>query len=209
MTTKSQLEQTILSNAMYARALFSEAIDGQLPAGFHVTEEREPSSDSTLLCLRPYQPTQNDVGWQLLHDVKFRIDEVDGESCYVVTEENVRARPMIYQGQAWETVPKQEVCVRVYQDDYPSAVRLTASKVLAQEPFLKLSWRVCPHDKFKFELFADNRKLQSIWKGPSGSRVWGTCVGNTHKTKAAAEREAIDAARFQICCDHQARLAGL
>lgn len=207
MLTPYQYDQKVRSNALHVRALLHEAFDGQCPAGYRLLQGSEGEQGNALMTVQPLHEQEGDVVWRFFHAMQHRVQGVSQEARIQVSLETLHASASIYRDKEWQALPERDICVHVFGDDHSAAVRLMVSKVLTEEPFLHLVWRVSPHDKLKLELFAGERKLQSIWKGPSGSRLWGTCVGNSHGTRRAAEKEAEDAARFMVSCEQQERLS--
>ncbi|MDN0082445.1 hypothetical protein QU487_06710 [Crenobacter sp. SG2305] len=205
--TREQYQQKSRADALHVKALVNEALAGQLPKGHYLTDDASQKDGNALLRQRPHRTKEGDVSWQFFHSLNYLTEmRPDAGERYLLTQNRIWASTMKYQGGVWICVPDQRIEVRVIGDDYSAAVRELVSKVLVQEPFLVMTWRPCSHDKLKHELFIGDRKLQSVWKVKN---VWGTTVGNCHKTLAAAQQEVIEAARFMLCSEHQSRLAAL
>lgn len=207
-------EYRYLSNARanLVRQLLIEALQDQVPAGYVLSVDPAKMYGNALLALRPANPVEGQKMVSFMHAINYRTALNAGELTYRPTVESVRACGDAKSASHWESnvlfgAEGRMEATNVDVGDLTAMVRKIAAQVCSFAPFTAFEWRRCAHDDGgKWELFDGERRMQSVWK--SGSR-YGTLMGTTPTTLAAAKAEAEAAARFTICCEHQERLAGL
>lgn len=189
--------------------LLTAAFHGFLPSGYLLAGSNQ-GSELIFFRLEPKVVKEGARVIYFHHTILHKLVSCDGLDLIVPTCEYVAATVDEYRAGEWQNIhlgPARKIEVRVFNNELGAAVRELVSKLMMDRPFFETTWQPCPHDpKGKFELIHRGRKLQSIWKS---GRVWGTLLGNSCKTKAAAILEAESAARMEISTYHQERLSSL
>jgi hypothetical protein len=210
--TPAQYKSMSSARANLVRQLLITALQDNVPAGYLLSVDPDRMYGNALLALRPVQPAEGTKMICFIHAINYRSSVNGGEVSYRPTLESVRACGDERGTTLWNSDKSFGADGRVEitsaaEVDIHAMVQFVAAQVCSLAPFTSFEWRRCVHDDGgKWELFDGERRLQSVWKSGSG---YGTLMGTCPTTLTAAKGEAEAAARFQICCEHQERLASL
>lgn len=129
------------SRAQAAKQLAMQALEGQLPDGYVLSDDADQMFSNALFRVKPKQTHEGDHSIHCLHSLHYSsIRIVDGEHLVQTTEETIRFIGDIHNGSTWERDAEWGIdgCIqsKVYsQPDLADAVREAVSMTLTQRPF--------------------------------------------------------------------------
>lgn len=200
------------SRAQATQSLLVQALRDLLPQGYLLSTDPNLMRENTLLTVRPPNCPPGTKQVSLIHYIAYQSVSEGEAKWYQPTTERLRAFAGVAGKDTWdtdETFGKEGVIEAnsANAGDMFAMVREVAAQVCAFPPFVNFEWRRCDCDEIaKWELFNDDRTLQSVWK--SGDQ-YETQMGTHPATLAEAKAEAEAAARQILISEHQHRLTGL
>lgn len=203
--THMQYLEHLAERTRDVKSLVRRALDGMLPEGNFLTDDRNVIHGNALLAIMPTERLPGSKAMHLCHTLNHR----PTENQIIPSTESLSIHGGVF-GETWATDvgfgKHGQITVEVIGGDLVCAVRELVSQMMTQPMFAAFEWRKSDHDPLKHELFLGARKVQSVWK--SGTR-WGTLVGNSHDSLRLAKKEAVAAAQASLKSFHDERLAGL
>lgn len=198
------------NRAQEAKRLILRALDGQIPRGYIISDAKDQMFQNALFRIKPEKVVEGSKSIHFIHHLTYR---AVSKGVFLPSEEWITVSCDTFNGSVWVSDEEfgiegriKGVVLGLQPICLVDGVREAVSMTLTQTPFAEYKWNRDEHDPHKHHLFANGKKMQSVWK--SYSR-WGTSFGAICETFGNAKVRALGAAMGAIKTLHDERLAGL